>query len=397
MSKRPLSEKYQLFLETFSLLKDNPRKFKYRLETAEFSIYEKRLLKAFQLFKRNKKSETFKLLKCQHIEEPFLEAVRLYLIGLTYNQHCYYTFAIEHLEKSISLFQDIKEDQFIINPLIVLVVVLANKRELETMAHYLDVLREIETHNRYHQLQIIQCEVAYLTLTDQVSKALNLIQKAFKDYSQDMEEHRPFFLTLAFMLHFKKKDFKECYQILQKYKGISGPNVRANYSFMKTLLDHITINAPLYVYAQDFKDFPELHYQLEVIKNLASGELDQAKKFWEMLAKHNPKLYTDDFNYQGDEGLFSVALKKHEHTARSKEFDIEKLKKFSFNSDKIHYILTHANAPVSKAEMIKLLWEEEVTLENSARLQKQISRYKAQFNTQVHCYQGTYSLKKKTA
>lgn len=397
MSKKPHSEKYQLFLETFSLLKENPRKFKYRLETAEFSIFEKRLLEAFQLYKKNKKDETFKLLKGYTIEEPFLEAVRLYLIGLTYNQHCYYTFAIEHLEKSISILQGLKDDQFILRPLIVLVLVLANRRELEAMARYLDVIRECEVQIPYDQLQVIQCEVAYLTLTNQVPKALNLIQKAFKEYSDDMGENRPFFLTLAFMLHFKKKDFKECYKVLKEYKELSGPNVRANYSFMKSLLDHIDSNAPLYVYAADFKDFPELHYQLEVIKNLAGGELDKARKFWQMLAKHNPKLYSENFDYQGDESLFSVALKKHDHIFHKSEFNLERLKQIPLLSEKIHYILTHATAPVSKAEMIKMLWGEEDTLENSARLQKQISRYKTQFNTQVHCHQGSYSLKKKSA
>jgi hypothetical protein len=212
-----------------------------------------------------------------------------------------------------------------------------------------------------------------------------------------MGENRPFFLTLAFMLYFKKKDFKKCYIVLEEYKDIPGPNIRGNYSFMKSLLDHIASDAPLYVYASNYKDFPELHNQLEVIKNLASGDNETAKKFWGMLAKHNPNLYQEDFTYQGDEGLFSVALKKHFKISHGEEFNPERLKEIPLLSEKIHYVLTHKSSPVSRSEMIHLLWGEEETPENSGRLQKQISRYKNQFNIQVHCYQGTYFLKKKSA
>src|SRR5690349_19894440 len=139
MSDNEKEIKRAFFTETIRLYHSNVRKFKYRLETAEFSIFEKKLLDAFAAYKKNKKDEVLAPIKNLTIDDSFLEAFRCCLVGMIYNQHGHFEFAIEHLEKSVALYQSLGEKSLILDPLSVLPLVFGNRRELKKMAHYLDL------------------------------------------------------------------------------------------------------------------------------------------------------------------------------------------------------------------------------------------------------------------
>ncbi len=138
---------------------------------------------------------------------------------------------------------------------------------------------------------------------------------------------------------------------------------------------------------------PELHEQLEVIKNLSSGSIDLAKKYWNKLHRHNPDLYQEDFRFAGDECLFSQAMKKYEEFASETVWDEEKIKSMPSKMDRLDFLLTHAKEPLQAEVMIRLIWGEDVSEQSLARLRKLISLYSKQKNLKVAVNRQSYKLK----
>jgi hypothetical protein len=123
----------KIFRETFRLGGTNLRRFLYAINNSKFSINERRILKAYYFYKKNKKSECLELLQGKTIESEFLDGVRLYLIGLVYNQFGHLRYAIENLHESVKKFELENCEDFIINPLSVLAIAYGNRRELAKM------------------------------------------------------------------------------------------------------------------------------------------------------------------------------------------------------------------------------------------------------------------------
>ena len=86
------------------------------------------------------------------------------------------------------------------------------------------------------------------------------------------------------------------------------------------MLDLLVHDAPLYIYARDFEDYPEMHHQLEVIKALKAGDEETAKRSWEKLSQYNSSLYLERFEHHGDKTLFFQALDLYKKILRQKKF-----------------------------------------------------------------------------
>jgi hypothetical protein len=151
------------------------------------------------------------------------------------------------------------------------------------------------------------------------------------------------------------------------------------------------------VYANDFDECPELYQQLEVIKNLKVGDIETANKFWSMLTMHNPELYKPQFEFKGEESLFFQALQLHVPKSNKVQIQSEDLAKFTTNLMKLDYILTHAVIPMSQSEIIKLIWNEEVSESGKAKLRRLIADYSKKFHKKIKAYQSTYQIDQKAS
>ena len=384
---------FSLFRETFCLIHLDQKKFLKWMKAKNYTVNEKKLLSAFYHFKKNKKHPSLEILKSSPLNESFLEGVRLYLIGLVYNQHSHFTHAIENLEKSIKLLDEISEQEFILNPLIILCLVHGNRRDILKMGEVLDRVKEIPVKSEFGKLQIIHAEIFYYCLSKQLLKAQTLLISTLEKKVPEVEVFRPFFLVNLFGIYLTQGHYDSCYSILEQYKDLNGTVVKANFSYMKSLLDHLVQDKPLYIYVSQFGEFPELYEQLEVIKHLSIGDRETAHKFWQKLSKHNSELYGDNFNYKGEENLFSFSLKKYLGTVHKREWKESELIKIVSKIEKLHYILSNSLAPISSAELIKLVWAEEVSELTQARLRKLISLYEKKYKVEVTSRQLTYQLK----
>jgi hypothetical protein len=394
-STRPVN--HEKFIEVWNMLHLNTRMFDYWVKHGDFSILERRLLKASSFYKKNKKQECFEILMTTMKEDAFLEGFRFFLIGLLYNQHGHFFYAIENLESSIRFFEQAREQNFILTPLCVLVNVYGNRRDVKNMANCIDRIKEYRAESDAIKLQVLYAEQSYFTITNQYRKAENVFRKAEEKKLPGFEVYRPYFLVNQLMTNVKEKKYSKCYQTLHEYHQYSGCLVKANYSYMKALLDLITQDKPLYIYSKDFKDFPEMHHQLEVIKALMVGDMVKAEKFWAILSQHNPELYTSGFNFKGDQSLFYQALQKYENHINKNQISPEGIKLRSSKVEKLHYILSASNGPLSNEKLISLIWNEQTNESTLMKLRKLISNYTKKYGQKVKSYQGTYRLIRKAS
>jgi hypothetical protein len=396
-AKNDENESLKSFRETFRLGGTNLRRFLYAINNSNFSINQRRILKAYYFYKKNKKQECLDLLQGKTIESDFLDGVRLYLIGLVYNQFGHLRYAIEKLKESVDKFKSVNCQDFIINPLSVLAIAYGNRRELDEMKKCYELLQNYHAEDDVLQLQVMHVGMVYNLLTENYKLVHEMIDEANQKKLKGSDQYQPYFHIIRLSAYVREENYNECYSVLEEYKKESGNLVKANFSYIKSLLDHIVHQKPLYIYASHFKDFPELHHQLEVIKNLSIGEIEIAEKFWMKLAGHNQSLYQKNFCYKGEPSLFSKLLEKYKQNIKPWDIDEQKILKIDSKIDRLDYILKSSPKPISSHKLIELIWNEEVDEKNMARLRKLISLYSKKYNVIVSSRQMTYQIVKKSA
>jgi hypothetical protein len=377
------------FCKFFSLANQNLRRFKYAIANNQLGIVEKRLLKAFYLFKKNKKKECLDLIQNKNIENPFFNGVRLYIIGLVYNQFGHFKHAIENLHKSIQELEHTQQE-FIINPLTTLSIVYANRRELSQMQHCIEKASSFKLQKDVHKLQMCHIKALYSLLTNEFKQVHTLLGSEKVKQLKEYKEYRPFFQIIQISAFVRERKFQACFKILNEYKKEKGTLVSANFLYIKTLLDHIVHQKPMYIYPEKFENFPELYHQIMVLKYLSLSEPDRASEFWHKLSTHNQSLYQKEFLYTGEECLFSIILDRYKHNKKNDPINDEKIKSLTSISEKIEYLFEHYKDPISAQVMIKLLWNEEFNELNLARLRKQISIYNKKYNQRIKSRHQSY-------
>jgi hypothetical protein len=390
MSIKVSENGHEKFLETWRLVQTNQRMFQYWLKKYPFSIFEKKLLKCFNLYQKNKKEEALKLLNFNIKENPLLEGLRYYLKGLIYNQHGHYFYAVENLNQSIENFKKIKDCSFVINSICLLVNIYANRRDLSKLKESAEQLSRIKPQNDSQKLQKMYAEMCVYSITGQIQKCEQLYLDFCEQDKSQIKIYKPYFLVCLFSAYAAELEYDRCKNILDDYKKISGCVVKANYLYMKTLLDHVISDAPLYFYAKDFKDFPELYLQLKVIKALKSGNLEEAKKSWLLLSKHNEFLYLKNFDFQGEKSLFKQALDRHKNNIEKVNIDLKELNSLRGNLKKVEYIFSKVKVPIQNEELIRLIWDEELTEVTLNRLRKLISDYVKKHKVSIKASDATY-------
>lgn len=386
------------FLNTMNILNFNIRKYKYCLETKLFSPTQKKLLKAYFLFKKNKPTQSLELLGQNPIQDSFYEAIRLYLLSLSQNLLGSYKLSLANNKESINLCEQIDDKDFIIFPLIAICITLGNRKETNEMEKYILKLNKIDIKNEFIQLSIDQVNAIYFLLKEDFVNLKKTVRNALSIDSKFLPLFEASFILINFMASFKEKDYDACYFNLDAFKKSKGFSSQANYKFMKTLLDHIVNKTPLYIYQKDFDGYTELYHQLEVIKNLDTGDIDLAQGYWKKLQIHNKEIYKDDFIYNGDYCLFSKALtdKQEFINKYSKNINLEVLSSFSKDEEKVVYILEFYSSPISKYEIIDLIWKDIPYTKAEQRLYNIVHKLKKE-DLKIINKNGAYYLENKKA
>ena len=392
-SKKESIEEKEYFWQTYQLLYTNLKKFKYRLKNHPFEQTPKKLLNSFLLYKNGKSKDVLKTLESFNESNLFYKGVQYCLIGLAKNHIGKYSFSQEAFSTSIECFEEIDESNFILTSLVGLGFVYGNKKQTQEMGEVIKKLNHYSPDSEHMSLSKKHCNSLYFSLTGEYEKAQKIALDVLDDESEAASIYKPSFFVILFCLYFEESQFELCAQTLERYKSCKGFTIKPNYKYMKILLNHLMNNEKLYIYERDFTSCIELYHQLMVIKNKFEGNLDSAKEFWDILQKHNPELYADNFQYLGGASLFQANLQKYLYK-EAPIFDIISIDKLDSPLEKLHFIFENSNAPVDKYLLLELIWDEYPSESALSKLRKLITSYRRKYDTEVSSIQNSYKVEK---
>lgn len=380
----------------WNLIHNNPRMFRYWFQEADLEISEKRLLQAFYLYKQNKKEECLDLIAERRLPSQFCEAIRLYLKGLVQNQYCHYKHAIQNLEESVKILSEL-EDDFVFNPLILLVSVYGNRKETEQMKRCLDKASNIKLTKSLSHCQLAYAKSCYFTIQNDLATVEEVIEQTKQKYPADFIIFEPHFLICKIMLYVHREQFEDCYKTLKEYKKCRGTVSKVNQVYIKALLDLITRGQPIYLYPKSLEAFPEMYQQIQVIKALKSGDRAEAEKFWNQLQSHNPSFYYNDFKTKNDKSLFTIALSLYRNNIGHVSISRERLQHCKTNIEKIKLIFEESSGAVPHDLLIKLIWNEEYSEISYQKLRKLASQFTKNYQIRLKSSQGSYQILKRAS
>lgn len=388
-------QNHKTFILALNIFSENLPKYKRFFTDRRLTVAEKSMLKAKVSIRNSNFKEALEFLSFT-TSNPFLKGHQLFLQGTVYNNAAESHEAVPLLKEAYLKFLKIDDKNMAFNPLYALIITLVNQKNSTQVEFYIKEMKKMQLTNKFRQSCLLRCESLYYSLIEENNKALEKINKAISIKSKKLENRMAFFLVAKFVILFKLHRYQECEQVLKDYKVTKGFVHSANFNFMKILLAHFMHDSPIYAYKKHFKDAVELEYQVNTVKELSVGETELAKVWWSKLQELNKFLYSNDFQYKGDYGLFSACLAKHlsHNTEKTLSFNLEKFR--GSNQERLVHILKNATKTHTKEELIAMIWDEEYTEEASARFNKLLSRTKKKYALDVRVRKGSYRLYNET-
>lgn len=389
-------EQEEDFIKLYELVGKDITLFKKRLEKSLITPSQIKILWGYHAYRKRDQKKALDLLKSSPLTSPFIEGVRLYLLGLTYNHIGKFSFARDYLTQARAKFSLSKRDNFKILNLATLLFCYGNQSLIKQMGEIIDELETINPINEYEKILKVLCKATFLSDSGQFEQANKFIEKALITESEYSGVFEASFRLLKINNYFHLDKIDQCRNALDDYNKATGFKCNSNFRFIKILLEHIIEGQVLYVYKYDFEDSQEQYDQLMVIKSLAEDNQDEAKRYWELLRKHNPEVYLEHFVYQGDAVFFKVALQKNLASVDA-QLNLEHLSKLATIQEKLEYIFENGPDKIKKERLIFLLWGEEDSAEARSKLRRALQYFQQKRAVKIKSFQDCYQKMKKVS
>jgi hypothetical protein len=372
-------------LEEFSLY---PNKAKKCLSDKRLTLTEKKVLEGHLLVRNNQNQKAIDLIKSTGPSEfPFVESQRLLILGLAHNNLSHYAEAEKLILESLINLEAFCAHYFRFAAYYNLFTIKSNLVQTDEMLKYIDLMESVPISFPIQEIRILKCRFDYSVEINDFENAEKVLEQIEPQKAQMVESDIISFLICEFMYHVKKEDFSQSEKTLQEMKSCRKFHLSENYNFMKKLLDHLRSNAPVYAYEEDFKEVPQLLYQLKVIQGFESGDQAMAKKSWKHLQEISSTLYKDDFYYCGTKGLFSLCLDKYLKVKPIEPVDFNEGSKL----EGLVKLLQNAKAPLSKGYIYETLWgEEPIEKSDFNKLTRLIYKARVEYSLDIQTRKGTY-------
>lgn len=377
----------------------NKRKFKSFFDDHRLTQLEKTILDCLILIYDNKSAEVIDtLMDLTPSGDPIIDAERELLLALAFNNKCESTKAIPYFKRSIELMKHSPLKHRLLTAQCNLFYTYLNLKNRDGMT---DVISQLKPDPSFTQLDLINlysCKLIYANYTNNFEDSEKLIAE-LKSLGADMSEnHKTGFYLDCFDFYFKTDQYDKCYEVLKEMTRLKKLHLGINYKFMKGVLDNITANKPLYLYDQDFEEYPSMHYQMKVLKALEQKQIDEAHSYWDKLREMAPLVYLPGFQYTADKCLFSVCLKMHlpkEHVPAARRMaTIDSSNKVQL----VIELLSESSDPINKEELYELVYGEPAQYKDDfKKLAQLIYKTRQTQNVEIKTRKGCYYLDKKIA
>jgi tetratricopeptide (TPR) repeat protein len=380
---------YKLIIE-FNL---DPQKSKSYAQDKRLTFNEKKTLEAFFLIRNNENIQAMNLLK-ELTPSPlhFVEAQRLFLLGLSLNNQSHFVEAESYLLKSLSILKELETPFSLFMCYFNLSFVYCNLARANEMKKAMDAMEFIEQVAVFQKARYLRVCFSYYSLVDDEKNALKVL-KDLKPMMPEMPESDCIAqLVTEFIYYCKREEFSKCEKVLNEMKNYRKFHLTENFTFMKKLLNHLTKDERIYISENSSHSVPLLNLQLRVIQALEETDLEKADYNWAKLRQMMPNDYQDNFQFVGKKCLFSLCLDKH----LSKTRKIQPIKKNeSVNLiNSLYTLLKNSPIPLSKSYIYEHLWSETPSeKEDFNKLERLVSRMRTEKGIKVISRKNTYAIK----
>jgi hypothetical protein len=390
--------KTKAFLDLMLIHSKTPRRAKRIMEKDKrLTRDEKRIVNCFMMMRSNQNREG--LIIAEDIpsqSDLFVEAMRLFVIAgflnnlnqhqksLVYFQQCYVL-----LPKNI-----VRRFEFV--TLLNIFNLYINLRNFKNAFEIIGEMEKIPSLEREDLIALDRCQFNYFTLTENSPKASEYFDIVFKNINDYPEHTRAVVLLDIWDYGITFQKYELCRDILKRMKKQRNYILSSYYNYMKILFYHLIENKPIYLVQSDYRDYPELKNQLNLIRALELNQINEAIGIWNKLHEKKPEVFAKKFKCLGQKTIFSLCLEKY----RSKLLHIREQVELDKNDSimlRIEKSLT-GYQEISKNDLFQMIYGRNIESKNDLnRLARDIYKFKKKKNLEINSKKGVYTLLKKVS
>jgi len=378
------------FIEALHAFHTDFRKTEKYLKDHRLTQVEKKILECWLMLRDRDLNKILAIMPSLHVGyDDLVSSQRNLIWGMAYNNRNEYDKALPLVQKALEEIIPYEVPRLEFNVVNTLFIVYLNLKDEHGMRSSLDHIEKLPAENVKQEICLLQCQFSYYAFIGKMNEAGKILDK-IEDLSQEMSEIQVIAHQInRYMFYAKLEDFNGCESALQNMKRSRKFQASANFIYMRTFLDHLHKNKPIYVYQRDFDGHPFLFYQIKVIQSFEAADFKEAHKYWKLLMELAPHTYKHNFEYFGDKCVFSLALHKY----RSKfEQNTGPLDVDGNKEEVLLTILKNSKLPVRKDDLYKKIWGTELLDKGDAvKLQKLVSRVRQKSGVEIQfkkeCYQ----------
>lgn len=389
------------FIEALNYVNSKPERLKHYLKDKRLTRSEKMILQAWLDLRDNKFDDVINALeKLDTRDNAIIQSQRDFLLGTTYNNRGQSHRAICLLKNAVHLLESfpLRLQHFVVR--INLFTAYYNYKDLKGMQKTLLELKAFHDLNKSEQINLLSCWYSYYSFQDQMEKGHETLEELGVLKSSMTDHQEVNFYLDQFDYYLKTDSHQEAEAVLEDLRHCRKYYTKANYKFMKSLLDHLLYDKPIYAYDREFHEGTQLWYQLKVIKAFEENSAEEATTNWKKLMQLNQSIYGENFSYSGNKCLFSLCLDKYgeKHLIKNNTLSLSSTPLPEVKEEALIFLLKESPVPLKRDELYERLWGTPVQDKNDLkRLTQMVSWLRKTKNIKISVRKGCYILDKEAA
>lgn len=384
--------KSKTFYEAIQKMSQSPLELNRYLNDHRLTQSEKIILQAYLMFRDGKFKNVVLVIENLETIDPEILSQKYFLLGLAFTNLAQYSLAKNFYSRAKLEFQKLGLSYFYNLTLINQFHVALTCFDLKLIHSVGKEIQKIDIKKYDRPERIQRCLYHFYRLDHQAQKAEKIYFQLKMNFNNLSEADKLNFLIDTFHRALYLEDFKQCYETLDKLKRMKKYYSPENYKFMSKTLALIESNAPLYYQPEDFQNVPYLQEQINCLRSLQEGNIDKAHKHWDILSHNMENVFLENFNFQGDECLFKMAIEILREKI-SMPVQVLNLENMTIN-EKIYSVLKEYKKAIPQDLLFELVWGRAPQDKNDyLKISKILYKLKKEKNIQVEYRKKCYQLK----
>jgi tetratricopeptide (TPR) repeat protein len=384
------------FIRSLILFHQKAKSTEAFLKDKRMTQEEKNILKGWYLLRKNKLNETIDLMTgISGSENELVNAQKQLLMGIVYNNLGQLKLAEENLINAPEILKNFKLTPLLIIAYYNLFICYFNQEDSQKASKILSEMEKLRPDNIRHKIMFKQCLLMNSLLLDDKKNAKEILLELDKEKDNMSESMKIGHAYDKLNFYLVNKDLKACLNCLGEIKKCRSFQLSDNYTYLKIFLEHLVLEAPIYVYPHQFKANQTFYLHLRFIQSLAQVDINSAKDIWEKLVSTSPEIYSLDYSVKDKTSLISYALEKYRPYLAFETYR-KKIESESAqgNKEKVLYdLLTSSQFPLSKEFIHKIIWGNEISeKQDMTKLKKLVSRVRKTYQIEIRFQNNCYSI-----